>query len=91
MDELTYKNYNDIRKNMWDNEVLNHYINNFSQHFYYTDSIKLKENLSVFLLKIKNNLENIKTKNKLYNYLLINYRNNNVNNSIKVISEFYEN
>lgn len=91
MNTLIYQNYNDIRKNIWDNEILNHYINNFTQHIYYTDSKKWRNKLSVFLVKIKQDLENKRSKNILYKYLQINYNKNNVSDSVKIISEFYEN
>ncbi|MDD3145490.1 MAG: hypothetical protein PHV23_05255 [Candidatus Gracilibacteria bacterium] len=71
------------------NEILNHYINNFTQHLFFTnkkDSIILYKYLLITFDKLKD--EN--TKKTLLLYLEDNYKNNNMN-SLKVLKNYYNN
>lgn len=85
-----YNTYEKVKVIIWDNEILNHYINNFAQHLYYEEKKKEVEVLYTYLLNIFDDLKYRKTKQSLFFYLKENYDKNEIS-SVKVLKNYYIN
>lgn len=77
MDKNIEYTHNRIKWIIWDDKILNHYINNFSQHIYFEDVRRKRNILYKYLLNVFETLKTQKTKQSLYFYLRENYKNKN--------------
>lgn len=88
MDKDILNTYFRIKWIIWKDEVLNHYINNFTQHIYFEDIRRKKNILYKYLLNISETLKTKNNKKLFYSYLKNNYRNNKLS-AINVIKSYY--
>jgi len=64
----------EMKKNIWTNDVFNHYINNWIQHIYFSDNLSYKIKVFELLNNIFKALKQDKT--KLKRFLDNEYKNN---------------
>lgn len=88
MNENIQDTYKRIKWVIWNDEILNHYINNFTQHIYFNDRRKEINILYKYLLNISETLKNQNNKKIFYFYLENNYKNNNLG-ALEIIKKYY--
>jgi hypothetical protein len=89
MDENIKNTYNRIKWVIWEDKILNHYVNNFSQHIYFTEIRKERNILYKYLLNVSETLEAPNNKKMFYFYLKDSYKNKNFG-ALEVIKSYYK-